>query len=216
MQSVAALGPIEGVKSAPAIERDSSFLDFADLPPMPSLSLDDEAVVYIENKSRSRLSSNARTIVPSPKRAILGLPDEVEEPTIMRFDNSSSNPYLQNPYADVDRTRPLTNTPAAPQSSFLSSLSSLSFLNNKREGPSKESKKSSHPLAGYARHAGARSTPTLSPSHKAFADMTPRPSNVSDSRFNGADPLFQGMVNQHLQTERDLLKRLAKGAARRE
>lgn len=264
--SVSSLGPSMGVRSAPPVERDSmgpgSFLDFdlplsatgwkdgdwaPEEPPVP----EEESLVYVDtaSNSRSRVPSNAATIVPSPMKGIFAAAGAsgssthaANEPVLMRFPNHS-NPYLQNPYAEIDPTRPLTNTPSGTtQSGFisttLSTLSSLNLLSRRdsfgRKGAKQKRGEIPFDLKRYAQDPKARSTPTLSPSHKVFADVAPgRHSNVSGSRgrfghgFMDMDPSddraqwvtpeqrkLDGLVAQHLQAERDLLKKVAKGAAR--
>lgn len=266
--SVSSLGPSMGVRSAPPVERDSmgagSFLDF-DLPlsatgwkdgdwapEEPPLEEEEDALVYVEtaSNSRSRVPSNAATIVPSPMKGIFAAAGAsgssihaAPEPVVMRFPNTS-NPYLQNPYSDIDPTRPLTNTPSATTqsggfiSTTLSTLSSLNLLSRKDSLPKKGSKKKRadipFDLKRYAQDPRARSTPTLSPSAKVFADVAPgRHSNVSGSRgrfghgFMDIEPSesraqwvspeqrkLDGLVAQHLQAERDLLKKVAKGVGK--
>ncbi|KAG8906388.1 hypothetical protein FRB99_006983 [Tulasnella sp. 403] len=283
--SVSSLGPSVGVRSAPPVDIDkagaTSFLDFdlplSDLPlsaaDWKSSSKDEgetkedagDAVVYLDtSKARSRLSSNAETIVPSPMKGIFAAGSSStgaraqagpSEPVVMRFPNAS-NPYLQKPYADIDPTRPLTNTPPSAQPGFISStlstLSSIPILSRKDKEPSlarkvsRKKKPEAHELLKYARDPRARSTPTISPSAKVFADVAPgRHSNVSGTRGrfgHGIMPgdispsdthsievpperksssspnpdvlKLDGMVAQHLQAERDLLKKVARGATR--
>ncbi|KIO25043.1 hypothetical protein M407DRAFT_244201 [Tulasnella calospora MUT 4182] len=156
-----------------------------------------------------------------------------QRPIAMHFPNTS-NPYLQKPFAGIDPSMPLTNTPPAAQSTFLSSLTSgFGLLSNKKF---KDTSSGSGSLLQYARDPKAQSTPTLSPSAKVFADIPGRHSNVSGTRGrfghgiiadaeldpsmprtsrDGPDiAKLDGLVAQHIQAERDLFKKVARGAAR--
>lgn len=259
--SVASLGPSQGgIRSAPPVEtNEGSFLDL-DAPhsatPFGRNSWIDEepeglapgaegdsTVVYVDNaRMRSRLPSNAATIVPSPMKGMFAAPSASgsqqdhgspsTRPIAMHFPNAS-NPYLQKPFADIDPSMPLTNTLPVTQPTFLSNLASgFSLIGNRKDKKSKDASDATGSLLQYARDPKARSTPTLSPSTKVFAEIPGRRSNVSGTRgrfghgiiaeadldpamprTSRDDPVL-GRVAQHIQAERDLLKKVARGAAR--
>lgn len=259
--SVSALGPSQGgIRSAPPVEtNEGSFLDLdaphSAAPFKRSSWVDDEpegiyrgteedlTVVYVDNtRMRSRLPSNAATIVPSPMKGMFAASsasgsqqdhDAPSRPLAMHFPNTS-NPYLQKPFAEIDPSMPLTNTPPVTQTTFLSSLTSgFGLLSHKK---SKDTLNGSGSLLQYARDPKARSTPTLSPSAKLFAEVPGRHSNVSGNRgrfghgiiadaeldpsmprTSRDDPdiaKLDGLMAQHIQAERDLFKKVARGAAR--
>ncbi|KAG8900174.1 hypothetical protein FRC00_014125 [Tulasnella sp. 408] len=259
--SVSALGPSQGgIRSAPPVEtNEGSFLDFdaphSATPFKRSSWVDEESdgiyrgteedltVVYVDNtRMRSRLPSNAATIVPSPMKGMFAAPsasgsqqdhDAPSRPLAMHFPNTS-NPYLQKPFAEVDPSMPLTNTPPVTQPTFLSSLTSgFGLLSHKK---SKDTLNGSGSLLQYARDPKARSTPTLSPSAKLFAEVPGRHSNVSGNRGRFGHGIIEeaeldpsmprtsrddpdiakldGLMAQHIQAERDLFKKVARGAAR--
>ncbi|KAG8971719.1 hypothetical protein FRB90_010419 [Tulasnella sp. 427] len=257
--SVSSLGVSQGgIRSAPAVEtNEGSFLDLdqphSATPFKRNSWIDEESegishggeedttVVYVDNtRMRSRLPSNAATIVPSPMKGMFAAPSASQQaagsssslPIAMRFPNNP-NPYLQKPFAEIDPSMPLTNTPPAAQTSFLSSALA-GLLGNKNRKP-KDVSEASGSLLQYARDPKARSTPTLSPSTKVFADIPGRRSNVSGirGRFghgileadeldpsmprasydNPAVAKLDGLMAQHIQAERDLFKKVARGAA---